>query len=264
MRLRIGAFAKLHGVGIQTLHHYDAEGLLKPAWTDKETGYRYYDESSSDQMWKIKALKSAGLSLKEIRGLLAADLSETGVVFDKTRKNLEEKIRKEQQMLKYLERSLAAIEKWNHGDWIKQPKLVEIPDRTGYVIEVKESDDGEARIRALENFQKHKPLHVDVLFQPSRVMRIGENKLPQLSCYGALTESPIDDARLKMPAASFVVMDHINIRQSVMKTYEEIFSFCREHHLTWTGNALELFVIDPHLSANPKDWVRQIQVEVQR
>lgn len=264
MRLRIGEFARMHGVGIQTLHYYDAKGILKPAWIDAETGYRYYDEESSDQLWKIKALKSAGLSLGEIQELLDSNLSDTEAFFEKTAKELEEKIRKEQQSLKYLNRSLRAICKWNREDWIKEPRIMEISERTGYVIDVQESDDMETRYRALESFQKNKPLHVDVLFHPSRVMQIDKRGTPKLACYGALTEDPIDDAELKMPKGLFVVLDHIGIQQSVRKSYQRIFDFCRDEGLQLTGNALELFVIDPHLSSKPKDWVRQIQVEVQK
>ncbi len=264
MRLIIGEFAKLHGVGIQTLHYYDSKEILKPAWIDPETGYRFYNEESSDRLWKIKALKSAGLSLKEIRDLLDADVSYTEAIFEKTAKELKNRIEQEQQMLKYLNRSLQAIRKWNQGDWVKEPRLVEISDRTGYVIEVKESDDREMRFRALETFQKHLPLHVDILFQPSRVMKIDETDEPILACYGALTEVPLEDAELEMPKGQFVVMDHIGIHQSVGRTYDQIFQYCRKNALQWTGNALELFVIDPHLSSNAENWVRQIQVEIQK
>ena len=33
--MRIKEFAKLTGVSVRTLHHYDEIGLLKPAFTDK-------------------------------------------------------------------------------------------------------------------------------------------------------------------------------------------------------------------------------------
>lgn len=264
MKLLIGEFAKLHGVGIQTLHHYDSKGILKPAWIDPETGYRFYNEESSNQLWKIKALKSAGFSLKEIRELLDADVSHTEAIFEKLSKELETKIQHEQQMLRYLNRSLHAMRKWEEEDWIREPRIVEISGRTGYVIEVQESDDMEKRFRALESFQKNQPLHVDVLFQPLRIMKIEETGKSKLVCYGALTEKPIQDAQLHMPKGIFAVMDHIGIAQSVMATYEKIFSYVEQRGYERTGNALELFVIDPHLSANPEHWVRQIQVEIQK
>lgn len=264
MRLLIGEFAKLHGVGIQTLHHYDSKGVLKPAWIDPETGYRFYDEESSDQLWKIKALKSAGLSLREICELLDGDLAYTKSIFQKLSKELEVKIKQEQQVRRYLNRSLRAMKKWEEEDWIRQPRVVEIPKRTGYVIEVQDSYDIEKRFRALETFQKNRPLHVDVLYQPSRIIKIEEDGRPNLACYGALTEKPIQEAELSIPKGKFIVMDHIGITQPVTDIYEKLLSFAEREGYQRTGNALEIFVIDPHLSTNPDHWVRQVQVEVQK
>ena len=40
--LSIGRFARLSGLTVKALRHYDAEGLLRPAHVDEWTGYRYY------------------------------------------------------------------------------------------------------------------------------------------------------------------------------------------------------------------------------
>ncbi len=40
--LKMGDFAKLARVSVKTLRHYGKLGLLKPAWVDRFTGYRYY------------------------------------------------------------------------------------------------------------------------------------------------------------------------------------------------------------------------------
>jgi len=44
---KIGAFAKLSGVTVKTLRHYDELGLLKPARVDEESGYRFAVDSSA-------------------------------------------------------------------------------------------------------------------------------------------------------------------------------------------------------------------------
>jgi hypothetical protein len=38
----IGEFARLGGVSVRTLRHYDEIGLLRPATVDPDTGYRGY------------------------------------------------------------------------------------------------------------------------------------------------------------------------------------------------------------------------------
>lgn len=40
--LSIGEFSSLSGINIKKLRYYDRIGILKPAYIDEETNYRYY------------------------------------------------------------------------------------------------------------------------------------------------------------------------------------------------------------------------------
>jgi len=68
--LSIGEFARLGGVSIRTLRHYDEIGLLRPATVDPDTGYRSYSAAQLGQINRIMALKELGLSLTQVRRLL--------------------------------------------------------------------------------------------------------------------------------------------------------------------------------------------------
>jgi DNA-binding transcriptional MerR regulator len=64
--LRIGEFAWLAQVTVETLRHYDRLGLLKPDHLDRFTGYRTYALDQLPRLNRILALKDLGLSLEEI------------------------------------------------------------------------------------------------------------------------------------------------------------------------------------------------------
>ena len=66
----IGEFARLGGVSVRTLRHYDEIGLLRPASVDPGTGYRGYTAQQLGQLNRIMALKELGLSLTQARRLL--------------------------------------------------------------------------------------------------------------------------------------------------------------------------------------------------
>jgi len=66
----IGEFARLGGVSIRTLRHYDEIGLLRPVTVDPDTGYRGYAAAQLGQLNRIMALKELGLSLTQVRRLL--------------------------------------------------------------------------------------------------------------------------------------------------------------------------------------------------
>jgi DNA-binding transcriptional MerR regulator len=75
----IGEFARLAGVSVRTLRHYDEIGLLPPATVDPLTGYRGYSAAQLGQLNRIMALKELGLSLVQARRLL------TGVTLEELR-----------------------------------------------------------------------------------------------------------------------------------------------------------------------------------
>src|SRR5260370_6646568 len=73
--LNAGAFARLAGVSVRTLHHYDDFGLLKPADVDTRTGYRRYTAHELPRLHRILALRDLGLSLGEIQEIIDDEIS---------------------------------------------------------------------------------------------------------------------------------------------------------------------------------------------
>lgn len=73
--LKIGDFSKLANVTVKTLRHYAELGLLKPAWIDRFTGYRYYSLDQLPRLNRILALKDLGLSLEQVQRVLNSNLT---------------------------------------------------------------------------------------------------------------------------------------------------------------------------------------------
>jgi DNA-binding transcriptional MerR regulator len=65
---RIGEFAKLAGVTVRALHHYDRIGLLKPQRGSSRS--RLYRQEDLEHLEQIAALKFLGIPLQEIKLLL--------------------------------------------------------------------------------------------------------------------------------------------------------------------------------------------------
>ena len=73
--LSIGDFA-IHGrVSVRMLRHYDAIGLLKPAFVDRVTGYRSYEARQLSRLNRIVALKGLGFTLQQVRSVLDDEVS---------------------------------------------------------------------------------------------------------------------------------------------------------------------------------------------
>jgi DNA-binding transcriptional MerR regulator len=65
-------FAKLTGVTVRALHHYDRLGLLRPRQRSR-AGYRLYTAKDFARLEQIVVLKFLGIPLKQIRRLLEPD-----------------------------------------------------------------------------------------------------------------------------------------------------------------------------------------------
>ena len=66
---RIGEIARLSGVSVRMLRHYDALGLLRPRGAT-ESGYRLYDGASLNRLRRIAYLRSLDFPLAQIGRML--------------------------------------------------------------------------------------------------------------------------------------------------------------------------------------------------
>ncbi len=109
---KIGDFSKLAQVSVKTLRHYGELGLLKPAWIDRFTGYRYYTAEQLPRLNRILALKDLGFSLEQIQQLLRADLpaAELRGMMRLKQADLERQVQAEQARLERIAQRLRQIE----------------------------------------------------------------------------------------------------------------------------------------------------------
>jgi DNA-binding transcriptional MerR regulator len=66
----IGDFARHGRVSVRMLRHYDAIGLLQPAYADPATGYRCYEALQLMRLNRIVALKDLGFTLQQVQTIL--------------------------------------------------------------------------------------------------------------------------------------------------------------------------------------------------
>ncbi len=70
MAMRIGDLSERTGIPVKTLRYYDDIGIL-PAADRTASGYRLYDDRALGQVGFVRAAQAVGLSLGEIRGVIA-------------------------------------------------------------------------------------------------------------------------------------------------------------------------------------------------
>ena len=71
--LGIGQLARLSGLSVGALRHYDEVGVLAPAYVDPSSAYRRYSRSQVDDARLVALLRELEVPLDEVRAVLGED-----------------------------------------------------------------------------------------------------------------------------------------------------------------------------------------------
>lgn len=109
---RIGDFSRIARVSCRLLRYYDEIGLLKPATTDRDSGYRYYSATQLPELNRILVFKELGLSLDEIVKTMQSGASSTELreMLQLRRAEIEQTLAAEQERLRQLDTRIAQID----------------------------------------------------------------------------------------------------------------------------------------------------------
>lgn len=101
--------ARISGVSVRTLHHYDRIGLLKPARIGAN-GYRYYGEAELLRLQQILLHRELGLPLAQIGPMLEAATGDRATQLRRHRQLLAERADRYRELVATIDRTLESLE----------------------------------------------------------------------------------------------------------------------------------------------------------
>lgn len=108
MAYTVKKLSELSGVTVRTLHFYEEEGLLKPAYYGSN-GYRYYEEKQLLQLQQILFFKELGFTIKQIKKVVGrGDFDQLSALYSH-RKSLSQEWEKMGQLLKTIDKTIKHI-----------------------------------------------------------------------------------------------------------------------------------------------------------
>lgn len=135
--LTIGEVSKLKNVSIKSLRYYDDIGILKPSYTNPDTGYRYYLAEQLPMLNIISFCTEVGISLKDWNKYLDG---QNNFRLDKllvdARQLATQKLQAIQNGLAHIERTEKKMSSLNLGTLKNAPYRKTIPQRDFLYIEV--------------------------------------------------------------------------------------------------------------------------------
>lgn len=110
-RLTVRMLADAARISVRTLHHYDAIGLLKPAYLGSN-GYRYYEQAELYRLQQILLYREFGMSLEEIGRILDDPAFDPAEALKAHRAQLERHIADQERLLEVIDETLRSL----HGE----------------------------------------------------------------------------------------------------------------------------------------------------
>lgn len=101
--------ARIGGLTVRTLHHYDAIGLLCPRLRSK-AGYRLYTEADLLRLQQIVVYRELGVPLDQIRSIMDDPAFEPRAALVEQRERLRERAEQTQGMLRAVDAALRVLD----------------------------------------------------------------------------------------------------------------------------------------------------------
>ena len=265
---RIGEVARLFQLSVSSLRHYEALDILRPEYTDPETGYRYYSTGQFEALNTIRYLRLLDTPLDRIREFLASrDIGRIQELLRQQKAIVAEKRRSLELLERKIDNRLRQIE-----DAVSSPlgeiRIMELPPRRIAVVRhtlvLGPDFDLEPSIRELEAQQPEAMIFlgkIGVGMDPDRLLR------QDYSGYDFVfllldREDSYRGETLELPAVTCAVVRFRGSHPEAPEQYRLLANWLEAQHLAPAGPSWETTLIDYGLTNDPEQHVTQIQIPV--
>lgn len=265
----ISDFAALMGVSRQTLIYYDRIGLFKPVKI-LDNKYRLYSRSQINVISMITMLSEMGVSLKEIKTIVARISPDTAIeVLKKQQNEIQKKIRK----LKILEEMISQrIDQTTLGKEISEmpappfsfTEITEdVPLYLGKALNCSWKNISDDDI--IDFFSNCEKLGLPLIFSGRQMKRhediiVGRTEIIS-NMYLPLRNSA--KANSTMPKGKYAVGYVCGDCEKTDIFYKELMSFIEEKGMKIAGNAYEEYLLDELAESNSGKFVMKIMLRVE-
>jgi DNA-binding transcriptional MerR regulator len=132
----VSEVARITGISVRALHHYDAIGLLVPKQRT-DAGYRVYDQDDLLRLQQVLIGREQGLALEDIRRALDDPRFDRAQALRAQKRALQERAQRTDDMIRAVDAALAMLED-DRGGTMDVKQLFDGFDPAAYEAEVQE------------------------------------------------------------------------------------------------------------------------------
>lgn len=248
--LTIGQMAKLNNISVQTLRHYEKVELLKPSYTNENTGYRYYSMKDFNTIDLIKQCKAMGMSLEEIKEVTNnyTSLESIEDILNNQKMIIDEKIKELENIKKkigYMKDTIAtSLDKGINKVFIKynnQRKFIK------YNYTGRYTDEFEINLRKvlLEVERDYENVNAEIAFTTSYEDINKEGNVVYKNVMINLGEDIDfkDEKIITIPEGNYLTMYFDDAYRDAGKYYEIIMKYIKDNEIKPKGDFHEIYIM---------------------
>lgn len=266
LMLKIGLFSKQSLTTIKTLRYYEQEHLLMPAYIDKFTGYRYYETYQLLELNKIISLRQLGLSIEDIKDIMAGSSLEQHL--EKRKQVLETELAVSKMQLTRIENIL------EHKESESMKREVIVKELPTYTVFYKEgvlssyADITDFILKAGEETGKTNPnlkcIQPDYCFMEYLDGEYRESNI-RARYSQAVEKAGIETENIKfktLPSVTVASIYHKGAYETLGETYAYILNWVEEHGYQMDGDIRESYIDGMWNKEDKEEWLTEIQVPI--
>lgn len=265
---QIGDVAKMFHISVGSLRHYEQAGLLKPEYTDPETGYRYYSVRQFEVLNTIRYLRVLDMPLGQIGEFLGN--RDIDVIEDKLL-NQKKLIKKKRRELETIERKIDHRLQHLRDARTSELNVIHLkkipPYRTVWMkdsLRLKSYLDLEYAIRRLEENQRESLVFlgkVGVGISKDNLLAGKFGEYDQV--FLLLDDEDSYEGKVEQHQEELYVSIYFCGSHSEAEIYyHKLMKYIDEHKMQVAGSSKEITMIDNGITDDPDKFVTEIRIPV--
>lgn len=265
---QIGDVAKMFHISVGSLRHYEQAGLLKPEYTDPETGYRYYSVRQFEVLNTIRYLRVLDMPLGQIGEFLGN--RDIDVIEDKLL-NQKKLIKKKRRELETIERKIDHRLQHLRDARTSELNVIHLkkfpPYRTVWIkdsLRLKSYLDLEYAIRRLEENQRESLVFlgkVGVGISKDNLLAGKFGEYDQV--FLLLDDEDSYEGKVEQHQEELYVSIYFCGSHSEAEIYyHKLMKYIDEHKMQVAGSSKEITMIDNGITDDPDKFVTEIRIPV--
>ncbi len=260
---KIGEFSMLSKTTVKTLRYYEEQGLIKPCFVDKFTGYRYYETSQLEEISRIISFREIGLSIKEIKSLKKGE--DLTMILERRKHTISDGIDEYREQLRKIDEMLK--------ETLMQPKIIikNIPAYTVYYKDGVIKNFGEITdfvLSAGNECSRFNPnlkcCSPDYCFVSYLDGEYRENDI-KIRYAQAVERAGAESDNIKftrIPPVKAVCIEHRGAYEGLRNSYNTVLKYVEENGLEIAELPRECYIDGCWNKNDPNDYLTEIQIPV--